>query len=182
MDRSSLRRSYLALREERAASARAEDHAQIAERLLPYLPVAGTVALYAGVRGEADPGAALVAARPEIRWVWPVVAPRERTMRFRHPRSALVPRPPFGIPEPVDGPFVEPEAIHVVLVPGVVFDQGGYRLGYGGGYYDRFLASLPAGTLTVGVAWSWQIVAQLPREPHDKPVAALVTPKRYQRI
>ena len=74
---------------------------------------------------------------------------------------------PMGIREPADADIVEPEDVHAWIVPGLAFTRSGKRLGYGGGWYDRFLASAPEGTVKIGVAYSFQIVDDLPAEPHD---------------
>lgn len=75
---------------------------------------------------------------------------------------------PFGIPEPRDlSAVVPPAEIDIVFVPGVGFDAKGVRLGYGGGYYDRFLRLLPAQTHFGGLAFHTQIVPSIPRLPHD---------------
>jgi 5-formyltetrahydrofolate cyclo-ligase len=74
-----------------------------------------------------------------------------------------------------DAPAVAPAAIAVILVPGLAFTPGGQRLGRGGGYYDRYLAALPAGTLKIGVCFGFQIVGALPTEPHDQTVDVVVT-------
>ena len=65
--------------------------------------------------------------------------------------------------------------IGLILVPGLAFTRAGQRLGRGGGYYDRFLASLPATTVKLGVCFDLQLVAELPVEPHDQRVDAIVT-------
>jgi 5-formyltetrahydrofolate cyclo-ligase len=59
----------------------------------------------------------------------------------------------------------------------VGFTASGARLGQGGGHYDRWLAEHP-GTLAVGLAWDAQLCDTLPTEPHDAPLAAVVTPTR----
>ncbi len=61
-------------------------------------------------------------------------------------------------------------------MPGVAFDRSGHRLGYGGGFYDRFLARLPARALRIGVAFDQQVLDELPAEEHDQPVDLVVTP------
>lgn len=78
------------------------------------------------------------------------------------------------IPEPLDTPAVLPD---LLLVPCVGFDDDGYRLGYGGGYYDRTLAGWPGASrpVTVGIAYDACRIASLPREPHDLPLDAIVT-------
>ena len=65
----------------------------------------------------------------------------------------------------------------VVFVPLVGFTTAGARLGMGGGHYDRWLAAHPH-ALVMGLGWDCQEVAVLPLEPHDKPLAAIVTPTR----
>ena len=77
---------------------------------------------------------------------------------------------PFGVRQPIDG--LEIEDISLVLVPGLAFDRSGGRLGMGGGWYDRVL---PHMGLAIGVAFEWQIVAQVPTQAHDAHVHGLVT-------
>ena len=86
----------------------------------------------------------------------------------------------FGIPEPVPGPEAHqlmPEDLKepgtLVIVPALAFDRSGYRLGYGGGYYDRMLAS--ASCTCVGLAFHDLLVESLPREEWDRPVSAVCT-------
>ena len=68
-------------------------------------------------------------------------------------------------PPEKDGTQVPPEAFDLIVVPVVAFDRRGYRLGLGGGYYDRFLASTSA--LKVGLAYDFQLLDQVPSGPHD---------------
>lgn len=76
---------------------------------------------------------------------------------------------PFGAPEPLaDGPVADDKTA-LVLVPGVVFDERGYRIGYGGGYYDRFLAAEPEHP-TIGLCFDIQLVSRLEPDPYDIPV------------
>ena len=76
-------------------------------------------------------------------------------------------RGPMGIREPVDADIVEPKNVYAWIIPGLALTRSGKRLGYGGGWYDRFLASAPKGAIKIGVAHSFQIVDDLPSEPHD---------------
>ena len=66
----------------------------------------------------------------------------------------------------------------MVVVPGIVFDMRGYRLGYGFGYYDRFLSSLRKETPTIGLAFEFQIVGKIPVGDQDIPVRKIVTEQR----
>jgi 5-formyltetrahydrofolate cyclo-ligase len=63
----------------------------------------------------------------------------------------------------------------VVVVPGVAFDIRGNRIGFGGGYYDRWLAGPGRGAVTVGLAFHEQLMDAVEQEPHDRPVDSLVT-------
>ncbi len=82
----------------------------------------------------------------------------------------------WGIYEPRrEGEPILPESIEIVAVPGVVFDYKGYRIGYGGGYYDRFLAGKAAGAWKVGLCFDLQLLEEVPRADHDVPVDAVVT-------
>lgn len=75
----------------------------------------------------------------------------------------------FGAPEPVQNAPIAREDSALVIVPGVVFDRRGYRIGYGGGYYDRFLAQEPNHP-TIALCYDFQLVPRLDADPHDIPV------------
>lgn len=86
-----------------------------------------------------------------------------------------------GIMEPDPGrcPPVQDPAPDIILVPGLAFDRRGLRLGFGGGYYDRFLAGPGcARSLVAGVCYDFQLVDALPAEPWDRPVQVVVTESR----
>lgn len=108
----------------------------------------------------------------------PVVTGKGRPLVFREwkPGDAMA-EAQWGIPEPLQSaPEVQPD---LVLVPLLAFDRAGYRLGYGGGYYDRSLAQLRAacGTQAVGLAFAEQEVQHVPREPHDQRLDWMLTDK-----
>jgi len=86
----------------------------------------------------------------------------------------------WGIPEPKPGLLrpVPLEEIDVVLVPGVVFDLAGNRLGYGGGYYDRFLPRLNSRAVFVALAFELQVKNEIEPGKHDIPVHYIVTEER----
>ena len=93
--------------------------------------------------------------------------------RIVHSLSELEPAM-LGIPSPTSqAPVIAPDKLDLVIVPALTYDREGYRLGYGGGYYDRFLAGVFAHT--VGLARELLIKQKLPREPHDIAVKYVVT-------
>jgi len=92
-----------------------------------------------------------------------------------HPFDAPRERHRFGYEQPVpDAPVVDPAAVGVVLVPGLAFDRRGNRLGWGKGYYDQLLPTVPA-AIKVGVTLERRLVDVIPVEPHDVPVGVLAT-------
>ena len=83
-------------------------------------------------------------------------------------------RGPMGILEPAEAELVQPQNVFVWIVPGLAFTRDGRRLGYGGGWYDRFLSAAPKDAVKLGVAYSFQFVDDLPIEPHDIPLTAVI--------
>jgi 5-formyltetrahydrofolate cyclo-ligase len=81
----------------------------------------------------------------------------------------------FAEPPP-DAPIAGPAELDVIVVPAIAFDPCGYRIGYGAGYYDRALPRfLAAHAVTLGVAYDWQLVAEVPKTDNDVPVDWVVT-------
>ena len=86
----------------------------------------------------------------------------------------------LGIPAASESaPVIAPGELEIVIVPALTYDMNGYRLGYGGGYYDRYLHGIPA--LTLGLARERLIRDELPIEPHDIPVKRIVTERGVLR-
>lgn len=85
----------------------------------------------------------------------------------------------YGIREPNPNLHSEIDIadIEIVLTPGVAFDKNGYRLGYGGGFYDRFFATIDSLIPKIGIAYSLQLVDSIPVESHDKALDGIVTEK-----
>jgi len=138
----------------------------------------GAVSGYWPVRSEID-ARPLLTALFEAGWqvLLPFIAEPGADMVFRTWQPGLVmPEGFYGIAEPP--PECEAFEPDVLLVPLLAFDGAGYRLGYGGGYYDRKLAALrQAGRITaIGLAFDEQEVAKIPREPHDQRLDGILTP------
>ena len=103
-------------------------------------------------------------------------------MRFHEIRSLQSLHPsPLGIPEPDEAaPVPQYGKKTLCVVPGLLFDLAGHRIGYGGGYYDRFLAAFPG--KTIGLCYEDLLCDLLPREPFDCPVQTIITEKRTLTI
>lgn len=110
----------------------------------------------------------------------PITRVKEKRLdaiRITDPENDLVPGY-CNIPEPREGLCLrqktDPTDIDLILLPGSVFDRRGGRFGYGGGYYDRFVSSIPR-ALRVGLAYDLQIVDKAPLQDHDELLDLIVT-------
>jgi 5-formyltetrahydrofolate cyclo-ligase len=81
----------------------------------------------------------------------------------------------YGPKEPADRVPVDPEEVDVVVAPGLAFDRAGYRIGYGGGHYDRYLRRLGPHATRVGVGFHVQVLEGVPHGPEDERLDLLVT-------
>ena len=87
----------------------------------------------------------------------------------------------FGVMEPKEEALrpVEPNILDLVIVPGVAFDLKGYRIGYGGGYYDRFIPRLSDKATTVSLAFDIQLIDTVPVSEYDIAVEYIITENRF---
>lgn len=141
---------------------------------------ARTVAGYRAVRGEVDIGASLAFLGEHGATITTPRLMGEHLEFVVTDESTPVTAGPFGIEEPTEGEIVPVHGHDVFLVPLVAFDRVGHRLGHGGGYYDRALASISGLALAdrpalIGIAHAFQQVAEIPPEPWDVPLDAIVT-------
>jgi 5-formyltetrahydrofolate cyclo-ligase len=176
--RQALRSRLLADREQFAArpealAAQRALQAHLARLLHEIAP--GMLGLYWSVRGEFNAIAALEAAGPpKLPLALPYAQRQPRQMHYRA-WNGQVPAgvDECGLPASDRGPPVVPDA---VLVPCVGYTRSGWRLGYGGGYFDRWLAQHPRVT-AIGVAWSVGEIADeaLMPQPHDRPLTVMLT-------
>ena len=139
----------------------------------------GVFAVYLASKEEID-------LSPLVERLWAadcrVVVPAWRDDTYRlvaySPKTELA-AGPMGILEPAPGGegliSVAEGDVSVWIVPGLAFSRSGARLGYGGGWYDRFLSKANPSSISLGVAYPFQIVADLPLEPHDIPLVDIVT-------
>ena len=81
-------------------------------------------------------------------------------------------------PKPECSPAINIKDLDVVIVPAVAYDKNCYRLGYGGGFYDRFLENLRKDAVTIGIAFDLQIFDEVPKESHDAQLDYIVTESR----
>lgn len=159
--------------EQRLAASKA-----ICERLAAdILPTNGAVAAYLASPDEIDLSQLILSL---LARGLTVAAPRWNGETYELAKlhglaAADLRRGPKNILEPADAEIIEPSSIATWIVPGLAFTEDGARLGYGGGWYDRLLAGSSAASLKIGVAYGFQMVPELPCEPHDIPLDRVIT-------
>ena len=185
--KSGLRRAILAQRDAIPAQEVRRRSGAVSSRLfgLPELAEARVAMFFVSFRSELDTVPMIRQALSEGRRVAaPRADPATRELtpcEIRDVEADLAPGA-HGIREPkAHCAVVGMEEIEVVLVPAAVWGEDGYRIGYGGGYYDRFLARLPRAR-RIGLGLEMQVVPAVPHGEHDLPVEVLVTEAAVRRF
>lgn len=161
------------------ALCRSDDALFAAFAALPQVDSASTLFAFWGIPGREPDTARLIralTARGKRVGLPRMLPDRQMEVRLYDPDRPLIPAA-FGILEPsADAPLLPREDIELALVPAVCYDRRGFRLGFGGGYYDRWLAGF-SGT-TVGLCRDCVLQDQVPVEEHDCQVELLLTETR----
>lgn len=176
-EKKAVRTAVRALRDAMSGADRRSATRAIARELLalPEIATASTVMVFASfgseigtvpiVDGLVGRGVRVALPRIEGGDIVPV--------RFR-PGDAMV-QAAFGMPEPAGGEIVESSEIDVAVTPGLAFDRHGHRIGYGGGFYDRFFAKARPDMAKIAVAFAVQVVDEVPHGAFDAAVDTIVT-------
>ncbi len=178
-----LRNQMRAVRETLPKSACDARSAEITKRLfvLRELEPAATILAFASIRNE-------VRMRPSMEAAWaagkrvalPRVVGDELRLHLVDPETVLV-EGAFCVPEPPEeSARVHPNEIDFALVPALAVDPRGYRIGYGGGYYDKLIPQL-GHACTCVVAYDFQLISEVPELPFDVAVDLVVTDERVIR-
>ena len=172
--RRALRQAMVARRTALSTEEHAALSARIVDRALAALALPKVAAFCWPIKHEPDIRALLtVWAEAGVRSALPVVVGEGQPLAFREwtPTTPLAPDR-YGIPTPTGGAWLTPD---LILLPLNGFDSAGYRLGYGGGYFDRTLAALTPRPLAVGVGFEINRVASIRPEAHDQRLDWIVT-------
>jgi 5-formyltetrahydrofolate cyclo-ligase len=129
------------------------------------------VGLYMPIKGEPDL-LSLIKNNPHIKFSIPKIIDDNLIFAEYHLGDSLEQNPRFlKLQEPVSSNIIIPE---LIFVPGLAFDLRGYRLGRGGGYYDKYIA-FHSKIKTIGVSFGQNILESLPREKHDRKMQYIIT-------
>jgi len=156
---------------------------ELCARLEPQVQSANAILFFAPLPDELDVWPLLEKLLPSKKIcalpAFDVSAQSYVARRVRNLETDIIPGK-FGVAEPLpDCAEIRLNQFDLVLVPGVAFDGRGHRLGRGRGYYDRILAA--ASGVKCGVAYNFQLLEQIPTEPHDARVDFVFTPTRCVR-
>jgi 5-formyltetrahydrofolate cyclo-ligase len=177
MPKKSIRDEFLARRKQLAADACLSRSLLVQRHLLATTEyaVAEIIGLYKPILNEVDTSEIFQCARLSGK---KVAYPRVRagSLEFVAVSTGMeFASGTFGISEPIGSGIVPVEALDLLVVPGVAFDLGGFRLGYGKGFYDRVLHQSPRRGVLAGICFEFQLASALPAEWHDIRMDLLAT-------
>lgn len=174
------RSQFRRIRHEITGEIRVRSAILAAKRLseLDFYQKSDKILIYVSYGDELDTGPLIQLALRAGRQVYAPRCSREhsgmmRFYRIADPQRDLQPGM-YGIPEPIPKADIYPGGGGLCVVPGLAFTAAGYRLGYGGGYYDRFLSDFDG--MAVGYCFNEQLTSRIPCDPWDVPLSGIVTP------
>ena len=179
--RENLRRQKIAERDRITPDIRHESSTEIARKLNAYIQTKNFkfINCYISFRSEVETRDFIEAEiKMGIRVVVPVVEELDGKKLLIHTEiSGLtnLKKGMFGLEEPVERKPSSLQSLDAVIVPLAAFDRRGNRLGYGKGFYDKFLRELPKSIERIGIAFSTQEFEHIPSLPHDEPLDLIVT-------
>ena len=166
-----LRKKYLSIRKNICSTI---PNSIITKKVLshPKIITSSTILLYMSYNNEVDTISIINSLLPSKKIALPKVIDKE--IKFFYINSLLELSPGYcGILEPITNNPVNDYDDTICITPGVCFSRDGYRLGYGGGYYDRFLSKHKV--YTIGLCYKECLVNTLPHESHDKQIDEIIT-------
>jgi 5-formyltetrahydrofolate cyclo-ligase len=178
-----IRRQLRAVRRVLPIEACSERGARVCESVaqLPEWQSAKVVIAYVAMRKELDPNPLFAAARTLGRKIGLPRIDGDVLVLHEYAENDELEESGYGTFDPsVNAPRIAEADVDLVIVPGLAFDPRGHRVGYGRGYYDRLLPTLPR-AFKVGVAYDFQLIAEAPNDAHDVALDCVVTDVRVMR-
>ena len=177
--KSEIREKYLAVRDSIPSEQKEAFDKKISSRLVSSITYrhCTDVLLYASARGEVDTQTIFEKAIADGKRVaFPCCNP-DNTMTFRYVTSKdQLSVATFGLLEPsADCEECKPTNFSLLIVPGLVFDKGGYRVGYGKGFYDRYLSAFEG--VSIGLVYNKLLLSEVPRGRFDRHVDVIISEK-----
>ena len=179
LDKSSLRRKILQRRQSLSSTEWQDKSQQICDRLKSnnIFKEAKTILAYFSFRQEADLSPLFAVNK---NWAFPRCVGKSLIWHCWQPGEELR-TGKYGIKEPLTtAKVISPESADLILVPMVAGDRHGYRLGYGGGYYDRLLSSEASNVATIGIVFDFACCDQLPVDSWDIKLNYICTESKFE--
>lgn len=177
-----VRMKHLQLRNSLSKAEISRKSGEIEKRLflLPEFKKSRAMLFYASFGKEVETGKMIERALAEGKNVCvPVTSFKEKTLMASSIKGLSdLEKKPSGLIEPREINSCPLEKIDLVIVPGIVFDEAGYRIGYGGGFYDRLLRRASRETEVIGLCFEQNIAKSVPKQSHDAKMDFVVTEKR----
>lgn len=181
-----IRMRHLQLRNGLSLGEIAKKSKAIMDRLfsLPEFEKSRTVLFYASFGSEVDTYKMMEEALRQGKTVCvPVTSFKDKTIEISGIASLSdLEKKPSGLIEPKKINPVDLEKIDIVIVPGIAFDLDGYRIGYGGGFYDKLLRKAPRRIISIGLCFEQNLEQRLPRQSHDAKMNKIITEKRVIEV
>lgn len=184
-DKTALRKSILAQRKQMHPRAASYKSLLINQQLnhSPFIQNANTIACYQTIQNEVNLEALINVCLPDQkRLVFPKIYNKEMQFYYVTDLHDQLSPGEFTIlePDPSKCALVSPEEIDVYIVPGVAFDLFGYRIGYGGGYYDRYLTQKRQDAIAIGVGYDFQLHHSIEFSEQDIPMDVVITNSTHE--
>ena len=171
-----LRRQILAARKALTNEEVSVRSRQICDHIIdsPLYAKATDICIYMPIRNEVDVTLLISRATDDGKGIWIPKVIGEEMIFNAYEEDNLELSESFGIPESKSDRVLEPDENTLIIMPGAVFDISGNRIGYGGGFYDRYLEKHPQCS-TIALCYDLQIVDEIPAEAHDIRPGAVFT-------
>jgi len=177
MTKKELRRICMDLRNGLTEMERLEYDAQIRRQLLTHLGSAKHVAVFLPIRKFKEIDLTPLLTNSQFHWYAPRTFFEDRRMEFieiiDHQNIEIS---AYGIPEPQGENYLDPKGLDVIVIPMLVSDESGYRVGYGKGFYDNFLKRCRKDCLRIGVNYFTPVEKISDVEIHDEPIHVCISP------
>ncbi len=179
LEKQRLRQQLLAMRANLSDSERTQFSLRIHDQVmqLSAWKQARRIGCYLALPGEVDSDALIISAQAQGKIVAAPVVTRENKHMTFYTFNGLedLTKGPFNLRQPRSEHPLTADNLDLLLVPALAFDVHGHRLGFGQGYYDRYLSRYTG--LRLGLAFSWQVVDHLPITAYDQPMNMVITEK-----
>lgn len=178
MTKQELRVLYRKKRAQIPIERRLEMEASILEQVLELIQNRTNIGIFLPIKKFNEIDLTPLLKFSHLNWFVPKASFNERSMYFvQISQNSKIEENEFGIPEPISEDKIDPTGLDAIILPMLIADKNGYRVGYGKGFYDAFLPLCKPECLRIGVCFFSEIDRIIDVEEHDEPIHVCVKPK-----